>query len=71
MSRVTFPDIHPDDLADTLEGVLARLHTLEAAARAAMRACDRIDHDISYQTVICALVPAREWQALTALLEDA
>jgi len=49
----------------------ARIMALEAAARAAMRACDRIDHDISYQTVICALVPVQEWQALTALLEDA
>jgi C4-type Zn-finger protein len=33
MSRVKFPDIHPDDLADTLEGVLARLRELEETAR--------------------------------------
>jgi hypothetical protein len=70
------PDYTPDAAARAFwEGVaehnplLPRLAALEAAIAAAIAACDRIDHDISYQTVICALVPVQEWQALTALLD--
>jgi len=69
-ARVAELDASAEVLASVIRAGIARVAALETALRAAMRACDRIDHDVSYQTVICALVPVPEWRALTALLEE-